>query len=1345
MAPATEASGVETTNREALHDPPPGLPTSAGWNDRGARLFKNGQADQAAECFKKAFLADTRNFDALENLIELFIRTGKHGPAAALASQWTRTHPRCSRAWISRAKLSLIAGDLAAAKTALSTALEMDPANAAVQSALESLGDGTRGGAAPHPESPLPFLRPLGPPSQALVRNDPPVLWVGTALHPGGYSRWTQQTVVWLRRAGVRVGLRRYSGEAVDSYLRALDISDLRDLQAALEERVRDGVLIMHHQPAFAGGPDLYRRVRWMHPQQLAYVGLTAFETENIPKHWLEPCRGMDEIWVFSAFNAAEFARGGVDERKLWPVGFGLDPARYDPSRTPPLPVRGRRPFMFLSVFQWQARKGWPILVEAFARTFSRHDNVCLVIKTGRTGAGEMSADDQITRSLSAKNLSRDQAAPIIVMTDPLGDRDMTSLYRAADAFVLPTRGEGWGIPFMEAMAMGLPTIGTRWSGHLDFMDEANSFLINIRGLVEADGDMVKCSPEFRGLRYADPDPEHLMVLLRQVRDDRDAAREKGQRARQDICTKWTHTQYAERIRKRCRELIGRTEGRRLSSGRPRKPPRTDALPVILHGPALDPCGYAHDFRSMALAMLEQGVEVRFDHQRWNQRDGLVSAGECAEIVSIMNPDPPNGQHISIENPLMPPADRRNNAYRVVRMFWETDRIPPKKVAQFAGADEIWAGSSFNVEALARWGIRRDKIHVIPTPVAAERYGADVQPLPWADGRRFTFLACFDVSLRKGWDLLFRAFFGEFTPSENARMVLNVHSSLEGGRDDLVRHLDRWAKAFAGPAWVTPDNEWRPPEPPLLCIGEDLRDDEMARFYRSGNAYVMSSRGEGWGIPAMEAMASGLPVIATAWGGQMDYMDDETALLVGYKPAPVSAEACRENPCFAGQMWAEPDLADLRKKMRLAKDQPALAQSKAAAAQRRVREKYSREAVSALVIERLKDITRRVKTAPRDPGAVSAAAARSKKTVVWEGCQLYRSSLALVNRELCSRIAGSRDFRLRLLPAEPEQHAGVCAPQVARRLQSLAGARNSDPCDVYVRHGWPPDFTRPPRAKKFVMIQPWEYGRIPPAWIEPIHRQVDEVWVPSRHVFESFAASGISPEKIWLVPNGVDTAVFKPEGPALDLGTDKKFRFLFVGGTIWRKGIDVLLKGYCAAFSRADDVCLVIKEMGANSFYKGQCAGDAIARLQQQPDAPQVLYLTDDLSEPEIARLYRSCHCLVHPYRGEGFGLPVAEAAACGLPVIVSCGGATDDFVPQECGYFVATRHAAFRLNEFNVNGWVLEPEARSVAERMRWVFTNEAERRSKAARLSAHVRKNFSWECATEVAELRLKRLCAT
>jgi tetratricopeptide (TPR) repeat protein len=112
---------------------------SEGWNDLGLLLFRSGRMDEAAECFRKAHRAAPHNLDALENLIELFLRSGKCGPAAALALQWTRSHPSCARAWIAWAKLNLLAGDLACAKAALTQALESDPANPSVQSALESL------------------------------------------------------------------------------------------------------------------------------------------------------------------------------------------------------------------------------------------------------------------------------------------------------------------------------------------------------------------------------------------------------------------------------------------------------------------------------------------------------------------------------------------------------------------------------------------------------------------------------------------------------------------------------------------------------------------------------------------------------------------------------------------------------------------------------------------------------------------------------------------------------------------------------------------------------------------------------------------------------------------------------------------------------------------------------------------------------------------------------------------------------------------------------------------------------------------------------------------------------
>ena len=102
-----------------------------------------------------------------------------------------------------------------------------------------------------------------------------------------------------------------------------------------------------------------------------------------------------------------------------------------------------------------------------------------------------------------------------------------------------------------------------------------------------------------------------------------------------------------------------------------------------------------------------------------------------------------------------------------------------------------------------------------------------------------------------------------------------------------------------------------------------------------------------------------------------------------------------------------------------------------------------------------------------------------------------------------------------------------------------------------------------------------------------------------------------------------------------------------------------------------------------------------------------VEYIDRDLDENEIARLYAACDCLVHPFRGEGFALPVVEAMACGLPVIVTGAGPVLDYASEETAFLIPARRGNFaecRVGDLETIGrpWLWEPDLDALVEHLR-------------------------------------------
>ena len=184
----------------------------------------------------------------------------------------------------------------------------------------------------------------------------------------------------------------------------------------------------------------------------------------------------------------------------------------FDPAVATPitLPLRGRhtqhwtywssRPYhpeqetyyKLLSNFKWEMRKGWEILFESYFTEFAATDRVSLYVMTHIwfPGAVETYGDKnnctylrEVVQTFAlSMGFKLDDLPHYAFITEDMAEVDVANVYAGVSAFVLPTRGEGWGLPAMQAMSMGLPTISTDYGGQVDFMKPWNSFLIRLDG-----------------------------------------------------------------------------------------------------------------------------------------------------------------------------------------------------------------------------------------------------------------------------------------------------------------------------------------------------------------------------------------------------------------------------------------------------------------------------------------------------------------------------------------------------------------------------------------------------------------------------------------------------------------------------------------------------------------------------------------------------------------------------------------------------------------------------------------------------------------------------------------------
>jgi GT2 family glycosyltransferase/glycosyltransferase involved in cell wall biosynthesis len=273
-------------------------------------------------------------------------------------------------------------------------------------------------------------------------------------------------------------------------------------------------------------------------------IGYWAWELSEFPEEWQASFQYLDEIWVPSNFTLESIARAAP-----------IPVVRVPHCLTEELPTlavdRGHfglppDPFIFLFIFDFHSymeRKNPAAVIDAFKKAFGKNDDVLLVFKCSRpefNPAGFRAIKE------------RAEGIPFQVIDQVLGREEINTLIRLSDCYVSLHRSEGFGLTIAEAMSLEKPVIATAYSGNMDFMTAGNSLPVKYR-LVEVEQDH---GPYKKGNLWAQPDVDHAAGQMRFVYENRDAARELGRRARQDVLRDLSPKAVGELVKERLGTVV---------------------------------------------------------------------------------------------------------------------------------------------------------------------------------------------------------------------------------------------------------------------------------------------------------------------------------------------------------------------------------------------------------------------------------------------------------------------------------------------------------------------------------------------------------------------------------------------------------------------------------------------------------------------------------------------------------------------------------------------------------------------------------------------------------------------
>ena len=613
----------------------------------------------------------------------------------------------------------------------------------------------------------------------------------------------------------------------------------------------------------------------------------------------------------------------------------------------------------------FESRKNIERLLEAFAQLPSSLRLQYQLVLVGKVNE---------TQRLHLQHLAKKSGITAqLVLTGYVPDDDLIALYSHCALFVFPSLHEGFGLPPLEAMACGAPTIGSKVTSIPEVIGRDDALF----DPYQAQAITAKITQALTDKDFYQSLREYAPQQAAQFSWDHSAKRAltafEEHHAQQVLPTKtWSihntqrqhsYTQVIEALValphihvKPSDDDLGQVaksmaENRALTDHLARQQLLPKKLDWRIEGPFDSSYSLALLNRETALALEALGHKVQLHSTEGPgdfdpAPDFLKANPSLAKLYKRSLKKNPAEAEVTSRN-LYPPrvADMTCRFNLLHHYAWEESGFPTAWVDDF---NAHLQGMTCLSQHVAK--IMVD--HGVTVPLSVSGCGVDhwervvAAPDYPLTARSFRFLHVSSCFPRKGADSLLQAYGQAFSDADDVTLVI---------------------KTFANPhneihRWLAEAKAQRIDYPDVVIIEEDLSDAQLKALYQQCQVLVSPSRAEGFALPLAEAMLSGLAVITTAWGGQLEFCNPETAWLIDYQF--VAAQSHFE---LFNSVWAEPDLAHLAQTLRTVYALPAKKrQARSARGRDLLLSHYTWQAVAQRLVAATRSLANApVKSAPR--------------------------------------------------------------------------------------------------------------------------------------------------------------------------------------------------------------------------------------------------------------------------------------------------------------------------------------------------------------------------------------------